>query len=404
MDIKTVEFAQVEQSLKKLGVALESLYKANTKKDEKDLKKLDKKLKKFQYDLTCSSKSLSDLEKELASIQAIYLPGVSAQVLSSQEALSDLIGKKIKGGNQNNQDIEKLIAYQNLSANKFKIAAEIKKIQDSITDVKSKILDKEVKSNEAKERFANDWTNRINNLCEKGKLRVQKIKVSLAGDTVTLKSNAKELSTISFADLKKLNKIALLIETKAKLEILKNSKSASLNKQESYLQKLEKVLEDEIASVNKEEVNSSINAQKAKALKAKKAKVAADKMDRYAKTLGIDSQNAIVKAIASEQRIQETLYTNALEEINRLTNILIDSSKSIGEKKVEIKKAKATLASLEKASKQYESQLDRTTSELLSKLSKILEEQDITAEAGIEKLTEITKDTPYAVRSLTKNK
>lgn len=402
MDIKTVEFAQIEQSLKKLGVALESLYKANTKKDENDLKKLDRKLKKLQYDLNCSSKNLSNLEKELASIQAIYLPGVSTQILSNRVALSDLIITRIKGGNQNNQDVGKLNAYYHLSESKDKIEAEMKKIEDSIDDVKSKILSKEFKCNEAKEKFANDWTNRINNLCEKGKLRVQKIKVSLAGDKVTLKSGAKELSTISFADLKKLNKITLLIETKAKLEELKDTKNASFNKQELYLQKLEKVLEDEITSVNKEEINSNINVQKDKALQAKKAKVVADKMDRFAKTLGIHSQNPIVKVISSEQRIQETLYTDALEEINRLTNILIDSSKSISEKKVEIKKAKVTLASLEKESKQYESKLDKTTSKLLIKLSKILEDQDITAEAGIKKLNELTKDTPYAVRSLTK--
>lgn len=396
MDTKKIEYAQTQKRLQDLGVALESLYKANTGKEEREQKKLEKKLKTLETNLEVSSNSLLGLKEELNKIEPIQISGMNDQTRENPEVLSSLLAEKIQKGIKNSEDISKITKYQKLFANNSKIIEEIRKINKSITDVKQKISVKEQEKEVSKKKFAEDWTTSINEFCSKGKKRVQKIKVFFAGDKITLKTTGDEKESVYLVDLVKLNKIVNLVNTKTKYEELKDSKDATLVTTAANLRELEKSLREDLETIDKKEINSEIERYSTIVLEANIAKRKAVKVENYVGNK-YDVDHPIMRAILNEKNNQEKLYDGAIKEINRLHNILIDSARNIDEKKTEIIKANKALNSLKEELKKDESKLDKTTTALFAKLSDILGQEDITIEEGIESLEGLLENTPFGL-------
>lgn len=398
MKTKKVEFSKAEEVLERLGKVLESLYSAHTSSDERKRNKLCKSLYKLISEEEKDLQVLEGQKGEIRRIQARILDGTNEAMLDNPELLNNWINSRINAGGQNAADISKGMAYKSLQDSYNKTIEATKKVEKSIANIESIISTKVENSKASKEIFACNYETFINNFCNNGKNTIQKIKVSLAGDKISLKNTSTAEYSLSLSDLSKLNKIANLFESMVGNNEKKNKNSIELNSIEAQIADLRNEISvlDETSNVTTIKINSE-------EAKLKKANI---KNRKYAMTkaffalINLEKEDPVYQKLVTEKSKQELIINNALNQIKELFNNSSESRLTAKEKKEKVEELLATYKSLNSLDVKLDNKYNYTRQFLINVIRSYLENPNINIRAGIDTINGIVEKSPYEVATL----
>ncbi len=398
MKTKKVEFSKIEEVLGRIGVSLETLYKAHTNGDNKKLSKLNEKLKKLLSDQEQSLLELENQKNVLREIQARILEGTNEAMYNDPALLNQWLNSRITEGNNNRNDINKGMNYKRIQDELTKVITEIKNVEATIENIKN-IIKTKVKNSEAfKKQFASNYETLINNFCDNGKKKIQKIKVGLAGNKISLKSEPVEEYSLTLSDLSKLNKIAELFESMNAIDTKKTNIESKIDTTFSKTIGLK----SEILNLDKDSKESriKIDGQQAVLKKAKSTKGKYAVISFIAALVNLEKEDPVYQKLETEKSKQEMAIDCALIQIQTLFNEATSASLSIKEKKEKLEELTVSIAILEKMKEKLTKNYGTTGQNLINSVRAYLANPSISVNIGIEEINEMLNKTPYDVASL----